>query len=231
MSGRVNDDGTIDAKLIKDNSIWQTNMFGHAGIVQSVNAAESYIEVEWHPIKYKLRRNIKDKVQKKQQNLQGQMVAAGQSVNKNDLASHLRERLQKLSDQFQAKLEQTRERIVKKVNSDRINRPGLSLGDVIEVMPVRLIRVNVSANTEIRIGDNKAATLSDIKPEDRVLVRGIRRAGDQVIDAKSIVVLPSLPELDDSLDTDLDDVNDVVEQIVTDTTNSNLTEIEVEIED
>jgi hypothetical protein len=230
--GRVNDDGTIDAKLIKDNSIWQVNMFGHVGIVQSVNASSSYIEIAWHPIKYKLGDKIKDTFDKKQRSMEGQMVAASEAMNKNDLASRLRERLQKLSDQFQAKLQETRERVVKKIDSDRINRSGLTLGDVIEVMPTRLMRVNISSSTEIRIGDNTDATIGDIKAEDRVLVRGVRRAGDNVIDAKSIVVLPSLPELDDSLDTDLDDVNDVVEEYAThNSTSSTLTDIEVEIED
>lgn len=229
--GRVNDDGTVDAKLIKDNSIWQTNLFGHAGIVQSVNVSENYLDVAWHPIKYKLRDEIKDIFQKKQQSVEGQMVAASESMNKNDLVSHLRERLQKLSDQFQAKLQETRERVVKKVESDRINRSGLTLGDVVDIMPSRLVRINITSSTEIRIGDNTEATINDIKTEDRILVRGIRRSGDKVIDAKSIVVLPSLPELDDSLNTALDDINDVVEEYTTTASSSNLTDIEVEIED
>ena len=227
--GRVNDDGTVDAKLIKDNSIWQTNMFGHVGIVQTVNTSENYLEVAWQPIKYKTKLEIKERVQERNQELQGQMVAAGQMA-KESLAAELRARLQKLNDKFQAKLQQTRERIVKKIDSDRINRPGLTLGDVIEVMPTQIVRVNITADTEIRIGTNIDATIADIQAQDRILVRGIRRAGDKIIDAKSIVVLPSLPELDDELNTSLDDINDVVE-IISDSGDSNLTEVEVEIED
>jgi len=228
--GRVNDDGTVDAKLIKDNSIWQTNMFGHVGIVQEVNASENYLNVAWQPIKYKTKSEIKERVQERNQELQGQMVAAGNSINKKELAEKLSSRVQEFYDKFQAKLQQTRERIVKKIDSDRINRPGLTLGDVIEVMPTQIVRVNITADTEIRIGANIDATIADIQAQDRILVRGIRRAGDKIIDAKSIVVLPSLPELDDELNTSLDDINDVVE-IISDSGDSNLTEVEVEIED
>jgi hypothetical protein len=96
-------------------------------------------------------------------------------------------------------------------------------------MPTQIVRVNITADTEIRIGANIDATIADIQAQDRILVRGIRRAGDKIIDAKSIVVLPSLPELDDELNTSLDDINDVVE-IISDSGDSNLTEVEVEIE-
>ena len=228
--GRVNDDGTVDAKLIKDNSIWQTNIFGHAGIVQSVNISESYIEIAWSPIKYKSRQEIKNRYEERKGVTQAQLVAAGQSVDKNSLMTQLRDRVQKLADQFQAKLQQTRERIMKKIESERVNRPGLRLGDVIEVMPTRIVRVNITADTEIRIGDNADATIGDIEVQDRVLIRGVRRSGDTIIDAKSIVVLPSMPELDDSLETALDDVNDIVEQISSDPAETNVTEIEVEIQ-
>jgi len=228
--GRVNDDGTVDAKLIKDNFIWQTNMFGHVGIVQEVNASENYLNVAWQPIKYKTKSEIKERVQERNQELQGQMVAAGNSINKKELAEKLSDRVQEFYDTFQAKMQRTREQIVKKIESNRIDRPGLKLGDVIEVLPVKTLRVNITTDTKIRVGNNTDATINDIQAQDRILVRGVRRAGDKVIDAKSIVVLPSLPELDDSLNTALDDINDVVE-IISDATNSNLTDVEIEVED
>lgn len=228
--GRVNDDGTVDTKMIKNNSIWQTNMFGHVGIVQAINTSDNYLEVAWRPIKYKIRQKIKERAQERAQEMQGQMVTAGQ-MTKENLATQLRARLQKLNDQFQAKLQQTRERIVKKIESDRIDRPGMTLGDVIEVMPTQLVRVNVAADTKIRIGDNTGATIDDIKVEDRILIRGIRRVNEKIIDAKSIVVLPSLPELDEALDTDLNNVNKLVEEYIINATSSTLTDIEVKIED
>jgi len=228
--GRVNDDGTVDAKLIKDNFIWQTNMFGHVGIVQEVNASENYLNVAWQPIKYKTKSEIKERVQERNQELQGQMVAAGNSINKKELAEKLSDRVQEFYDTFQAKMQRTREQIVKKIESNRIDRPGLKLGDVIEVLPVKTLRVNITTDTKIRVGNNTDATINDIQAQDRILVRGVRRAGDKVIDAKSIVVLPSLPELDDSMNTALDDINDVVE-IISDATNSNLTDVEIEVED
>jgi hypothetical protein len=227
--GRVNDDGTVDAKLIKDNFIWQTNMFGHVGIVQTVNTGENYLEIAWQPIKYKPRLKIKERVQKRNQELQGQMVGATKTVSQTELAEKLSKRAQEFFDKFQAKTQRIREQMVKKIESDRIDRPGIILSDVIEVLPAKTLRVNITADTKIRIGDNTTATISDIQAQDRVLIRGVRRAGDKIIDAKSIVVLPRLPELDDSLNTTLDEINDVVE-IISDSTSENITEVEIEIE-
>ncbi len=49
--GRVNDDGTIHARLIKNNSIWVWNVGHHVGIVESVdtNANEIIVHPQFNP--------------------------------------------------------------------------------------------------------------------------------------------------------------------------------------
>ncbi len=44
--GRVNDDGSIDAKLIKNNSIWQTSTHGYIATVSEINTDKNYLIVD-----------------------------------------------------------------------------------------------------------------------------------------------------------------------------------------
>jgi len=45
--GRAGDDGTIEAKLIKDNNIFKTSSLGKAGVITSIDAANNKFQVEW----------------------------------------------------------------------------------------------------------------------------------------------------------------------------------------
>lgn len=224
--GRVNDDGTMDAKMIKNNSIWQTNIFGHVGVIQSINTAESYIEMAWHPINYLPGKKLKEKLQSSSGSV------SAQAVNVDSLQARIRERVQQLQDKVQTQIQQLRDRITKQIQVARISHPGISLGDVIDRMPSRLMRINITDRTVIRIGNNEQATINDLSVGDRLLVRGIRHRNSNVIDAYKIVVYHYFPEIDEELDIPLDDVNEVVEEIVIGVDYiTNVTDTEIEIEE
>jgi len=227
--GRVNDDGTIDAKMIKNNSIWQVDVFGYAGTIQSINTNENYIEIAWRPIRYLPAKRLKEKLQSSAGAVSAQAVDDDAD---DDSRPRLRQLLQRLKDKAQTQLQQLRQRVAKRIKVDRISYPDIRLDDVIDRMPSRLMRVNITDRTVIRIGDNEQATIDDLSTGDRVIVRGVRNKSSNVIIAHKIVVFPSLPEIDDDLDTPLDDLNEVIEEIVTDVdSTANLTDTEVEIEE
>lgn len=56
--GRVNDDGTVDAKLLKNASVWRTTTQGHAGVVTKVNSDENFFMIDWTPIKHPTKKMI-----------------------------------------------------------------------------------------------------------------------------------------------------------------------------
>lgn len=56
--GRINDDNTVDAKLLKNNSVWKTNTRGHAGVVTEVNSEEGYFMMDWSPLKFPTKKVI-----------------------------------------------------------------------------------------------------------------------------------------------------------------------------
>lgn len=45
--GRANDDGTIDAKLVRDNDIWLATSLGAAGEITSIDTANNQFVVSW----------------------------------------------------------------------------------------------------------------------------------------------------------------------------------------
>jgi len=226
--GRVNDDGTIDAKMIKNNSIWRTDVFGHVGTIQSINTNENYIEIAWSPIKYLPAKRLKEKLQSSA----GAVSAQAVEDDTEDSQPRLKQLLRRLKDKAQTQLQQLRRRVTKQIKVDRISHPDVSLDDVIDRMPSRLIRVNITDRTVIRIGDNEQVTIDDLSTGDRVLVRGVRNKSSKVIDAYKIVVYNYFPEIDDDLSTPLDDINEVVEELVTDVGDTgNVTDTEIEIEE
>lgn len=207
--GRVNDDGTVDAKLIKDNSIWKTSTQGHAGIVTEVNVAGNYLIMDWTPIQKLTQAKLKEKLEDA-----GQQVTA-QSVNLNQLREALKEKVQTLSNLAEkvGQLERTIKQ--KKIQIARISHQAVKIGDLIKRKPVKSIKVAVNEKTQIVVGTNTGAALSDIKAGDKVRVRGVRNANSTVVTADTIVVVGSLPEVEDCLETPLDDVNEVATVIET----------------
>lgn len=225
--GRVNDDGTIDAKVIKNNSIWMTQVLGHVGVISSINTSESYLEVDWKPIKYLPRVKLKSVIEARS----GVVTAEVAGDAKQNLKVLLSKKLQQRFDQLKAKVRKNTRIMIKRIESARIKRANVVLDDVIDVMPSRKIRVNITDRTVIRIGDNEDATINDLNVDDRILFRGIRHQGSQVVDATKIVVMPSLPEIDEDLDVLLDDMNELVEEIVDDTAEVVETDAEVLVEE
>jgi len=46
--GRINDEGMVDAKLIKDNSIWKTSTKGVAGKVTAIDSSNMSFTISWY---------------------------------------------------------------------------------------------------------------------------------------------------------------------------------------
>jgi len=216
--GRVNDDGTIDAKVVKNNSIWKTSTQGHAGVVNEVNAAESYIMVGWTPISYPTLKRLRQELNTTEREVTAQASASslknvlGQ-INKESLVARLRARIKQFStEQIGQFVRQIKN---KKVKIERIRHGGVQLGDLISRQPVRKIRVDIDADTIIVVGTNTNATINDIQKGDKVRIRGIRHKNLPLVTADTIVVVSSLPEIEESLATPIDDINEIVSQIVT----------------
>lgn len=211
--GRVNDDGTVDAKLIKDNSIWKTSTHGHAGVVTEVNAAENYLMMNWTPIKKLTQKKLKEKLNEADQNV------AAQTISGAELRESIKERVKTAIKEKVGKLE----RIIKqkKIQIARIKHHNVQIGDLVKRQPIKSIKVVVTEKTKIVVGTNTKASLSDIKAHDKVRVRGVINANSTVVTADTIVVVSSLPEIEEPLNTPIDDVNEIVSVIETaDTANA-----------
>ncbi len=224
--GRVNDDGTVDAKLIKNNSIWKTSTGGYPGVVVGVDVANSYIMVNWTPIKHLTRKKLKEKIQALNSATESSVtaqtvlstVAAAKAkvVNKQTLAQRLRNRIKKVTAK---KIGRFLRRVKhKRVRINRIKHAGLKIGDLIERRPVKKIRVDITDKTKIIVGTNNNATINDIQVGDKVRIRGTKHAHLPIVVADTIVVVNSLPEVEEDLNASLDDVNEIVSEIVTDDT-------------
>ncbi len=251
--GRVNDDGTVDAKLIKDNSIWKTSTRGRAGVVVGVDVEHSYLMVDWTPIRYLTRKQLKAKIKQADEAVTAQVMptlltrannqaGATDSTNVNAkkvklraLAARLRARIKKVTAKKVGKfLRRVRH---KKVVINRIKHPRLKIRDLIKRQKTRRIRVDITPETRIVVGTNNNASISDIKVGDKVRIRGTKHAKLPIVVADVVVVVNSLPEIEESLDTAVDDVNEVVDEIVTDdnsgalvTDTSSDTEAEIDTE-
>jgi hypothetical protein len=103
--GRANDDGTIDAKLIRDNDIWRVSSRGVAGEITSIDSAANTFVISW-------------------------------------------------------------------------------LG--------KTVTIKVTSATKVVVGENTAATLSDLQVEYLVRGRGVWSATGQMVTADAVVVVSSL---------------------------------------
>ncbi len=224
--GRVNDDGTVDAKLIKNNSIWKTSTYGYAGVVTEVNIEKSYLMVNWTPIKYLTLKKLKEKLAEKDNEVTAQVVSQGvieqNVISKKLLTNRLIQRIKEVLPSTVGKF--LREVKNKKVEINRIKHAEVKLEDLIARQPVEEIRVDITNSTRIVVGTNNNATISDIQISDKVRVRGTRHANLPLVVAETVVVVNSLPEIEEPENTALDDVNEVVSEIVTDDTDNAIVE-------
>ena len=217
--GRVNDDGTVDAKVVKDNSIWKTVAKGIGGTVSSIDVSAGTLMLDWTPIKYLNQRQL----QKTLQNATSTVTA--QSVNMQNLGAALKNKLGNLKNLVNEKVGKFVRQVVQKVvKIERIQHPNVNLGDLIKRLPAKQIKVVVNSNTKISVGANTNATLSDIKTGDKVRVRGVMDAKQQTITADAIAVVSALPAIDEPLNTSLDDINQVVTQLTTDDSENSIAE-------
>jgi len=237
--GRVNNDGTVDAKLIKDNSIWKTSTRGHAAVVTEVNVNENYLMVNWTPVKQLTREKLKEKLKAAKAMVTSQTVVCTQEAKQCPDGSYvgrsgpncefascplsnstLKESLQARIKNFIAEKVGKFNRTVKqkKINIAGIAHNQVKIGDLIKRQPVKSVKVAITSKTKIVVGANTNAAISDIKIEDKVRVRGVINVNSTVVTADTIVVVSSLPEIDESLDTSIDDVNEIVSEITTDDT-------------
>lgn len=209
--GRVNDDGTVDAKLIKNNSIWKTSTRGYAGVVTSVDVVNNYLMVNWTPYKHITRKQLTETLQAAGDTVSAQTVGVvGQTDSGSSLTSLIKNIAPQIVGQF------TRSVQYKKVVIDRIMSGNVTVGELIERLPPKRIKVKVTQDSVIIVGINNNATISDIKIGDKIRSRGVWSKTEQVFYAETIVVVNSLPELEEDLDTPLNVVNEIVDEIVTD---------------
>ncbi len=94
----------------------------------------------------------------------------------------------------------------------------------------------VNNKTKIVVGTNTSATISDIKNGDKVRIRGVMNSNTNEVTAETIVVVNSLPEIEEPEDTSINDVNEIVSVIATgDSSNtiasSTISSTEEEVED
>ncbi len=244
--GRVNDDGTVDAKVLKNNSVWMTSTIGVAGTVTDVDAEEGSFTMDWTPVKYATRKVLKTKLDDEKAEVTAQAVAnqaltpVNTSVNignKARLRDSLKNRIKSIVSEAKTKIEKMvgkfkRAVKYKKVKIDRISHDGIKIGDLIERLPSREITVRVNDKTRIMVGTNKNAELSDIQVGDKVRGTGVKHADLPLVDARTVVVVSSLPEIEEETTTGIDDVNEVVSEITTDDdSNAIVEETETETEE
>ncbi len=223
--GRVNDDGTVDAKLLKNNSIWQTVLRAHAGVVTEVNVDESYIMVNWTPVKPVTRKVLRERL-----NDDGDGEVIAQMVGAEDQRLRARPTLYSTQERVKILREKTLERIknykekavgvisrqlqAKKVQIERIRHENVKVKDLIERMPTKKMKVEINDDTTIIVAGNENATISEIANGDKVRVRGIRHASLPLISAETITVVARLPEIEEDLEVGLDEINEIVEEFV-----------------
>ncbi|MBD3247769.1 hypothetical protein GF382_00580 [Candidatus Falkowbacteria bacterium] len=244
--GRANDDGTVDAKVLKNNSIWMTSTMGVAGEVKSIDLDENTFTMDWTPIKYATKKALSAVLEAEDSEVSAQAVAnraltANRTISGSGGMSQLRDALKARIKNIVSEAKDTIESAVgqfkrmvqyKKVNISRISHDGIKIGDLIDRLPSREITVRVNDKTRIVVGKNTNATLADIKIGDKVRGTGVKHSSLPLVDARTVVVVSSLPEVEESEDIGLDDINEVVSEIVTEDDDSVLvSETETETEE
>ncbi len=234
--GRANNDQTIDAKMIKNNSIWKTSTQGHAGVVKEINTKDNYLMINWTPVNYLTSKKLKEKLNGTRETFMAQIMDTKikpilfqdnkmsflkKDTNKikikaTNIAAKLKNRIKHINDK---KIGQYK-RIVqnKKINIKRIQNKNIKISDLIKRKPTKKIRVDLNDNTIIIVGTNKNASINDITIGDKVRIRGVRNSESNIVVAENIVVVSSLPEIEADSDEFIDDINTIVNEIVTDST-------------
>ncbi|MCK5415989.1 hypothetical protein KAI92_01010 [Candidatus Parcubacteria bacterium] len=227
--GRVNDNGSIDAKLLKNDSIWQTALKAHAGVVTDVNENENYIMVNWTPIKHITKEQLKIKLNSDDTTddttVTAQMVETDPDlsteatptlyqVNKISLRDRIKNKVLSFKEEIIGTIK--RKLKVREIAIERISHQNIKIKDLIQRMPTKKMKVEISDETTIIIGTNQNATISDIKNGDKVRVRGTRHVDLPLINAETIVVVSALPEIEEDEEALINDVNSTAEVIVTD---------------
>jgi len=208
--GRVNADKTVNAQLIKDNSIWKTGLTGHAGVVTDINVAASFLTMNWVPVKQLTEKQKKEAIKEQARKVKTQIVAAQNqdTVVKNGNKTVMSKLKEKVGN-FERKIKE------KQVKIDNIKRGNLKLGDLVKKMPAKKMKVIVNKETKIIIGTNTNAALADVKSGDKIRVRGTRNELAGTITADTITVVAKLAELDEPLSSTLDAMNATVAQLET----------------
>ncbi|MEA2088226.1 MAG: Kazal-type serine protease inhibitor family protein [Patescibacteria group bacterium] len=233
LVGRVNDNGTIDAKLIKNMSIWKTSVRGHSGVVTEVNTDDNYLMVDWTPVKYLTNKNLKKVLAEKKAEVSAQVVSDQNTATiqntslKNrlklsNLKNAIKNRIQNLKS-VEAKVGTLYRKIEnKKVKIDRIRAENVKVKDLIIRKPVKKIRVDITSDTKIVVGTNTDATISDIQNGDKVRIRGVLQSNLPILIAETVVVVSSLPEVEASLSSSLDENNEWVVTMVAEETEGDI---------
>ena len=226
--GRVNDDGTVDAKVIKNNSIWMTSTHGYPGVVTGVDVDNSYITINWTPIDYQPLKQLKNILNQPADNTVSAQTVAAEAVPvlynapdmTNSIAAKLKARLKEVKQEMVGKIKRT---IVNKIIPiGRIQHEDITVGDLIKRHPAKKIRVDVTDKTKIVIGTNTNGSISDIQIGDKVRIRGVKHASLPIVTAQTIVVVNSLPEIEEPPETGLDIINAIVSVIDTDDDSSEI---------
>jgi hypothetical protein len=228
--GRVNDDGTIDANLLKNVSVWKTSTQGHAGVVTEINSDEGYLTMNWAPYRHITKKQLREKLGEENTAVFAQSARAeATSLNPTEtqkLKNKMQSRIGEIVGKFKREIKE------KMIVINRIRTGNVKIKDLITRLTPKKIKVEVNTDTKIIIGGNTTATLSDIKVGDKIRTRGTRSKTNDLITADTIVVVPSIPEIDEALETGIDEVNEVVSIInVDDEEDENDTEEIIDNED
>ena len=74
----------------------------------------------------------------------------------------------------------------------------------------------IDDNTKIIVGTNADSTINDIVVGDKIRARGVWNKTDKSLTAETIVVVNSLPEIEEDPDTAINEINEVVSEIISD---------------
>jgi len=207
--GRINDDKTMTAKLLKNNSLWKTISFGHSGVVKEVNIAEKYLLIDWTPVKFPIITKLKEILQKN--NVKSQLLL--NNTNTQSLSERLRNRIKTFVKNQVGNFQRITSN--KQININNIKQSGITLGQIIKREEPKQMKVIIASSTKIVIGTNANGTVSDIKVGDKIRVRGVRSLTQNLITAEVINIVSALPEIDEPLTIMLDDINEVVSELKT----------------
>lgn len=216
--GRANDDNTMDAKMIKNNSIWKTSTQGHAGTIEEVNEDENYLIINWTPIKYLTPKALKEKLNRTNDVFTAQTATINEDGN-SDVRLRNTSATRRLISTIKTskKIEKFQRNIInKRVNISRIKHNNIKVSDLIKRLPAKKIKVTLNNETIITVGTNNNALISDLSVGDKIRIRGTRNETLKTVLAETIVVVGLLAEIESDMSKELNDVNTNTSEIVVD---------------